>query len=137
VDDYHRFHDGAATMRAKVCSIVPIVNAAGPDMDPAETVTAELAFNDGHELVDFTSDDRLRASPDGRSVTRQRWSTPVRDYRAFGPRRIGLTGEGRWHAPNPRPVSPTSSSTLTRSPTTRARPVALTAPAAAPPATSR
>ena len=35
------------------------------------SVTADLAFDDNHELVDFTSDDRLRASPDGKTFTPQ------------------------------------------------------------------
>jgi hypothetical protein len=44
----------------------------------SQTVTAELEFNDRHELVDFISDDRLRASQDGKSFTRTRWNTPAR-----------------------------------------------------------
>lgn len=67
----------------------------------AHSVTADLAFDDNHELVDFTSDDRLRASPDGKTFTPQRWSTPISDYRSFGSRRVGTTGEARWHAPDP------------------------------------
>jgi hypothetical protein len=141
VDVLHVFDHGAATMRAKVGSVVPMVDAAGPDLDRAETVTlfndlcvlapaalvdapvaweavdehrvrgtytlgaqtitAELVFDDDHDLVDFVSDDRLRAAPNGRSFTRQRWSTPLRDHRWFGPRRIASIGEGRWHAPPP------------------------------------
>lgn len=42
VDVLHVFADGA-TMRAKVCSLVPVVDAAGADLDRAETVTL---FND-------------------------------------------------------------------------------------------
>ena len=45
------------------------------------TVTALLQFSDGGELVDFVSDDRY-LSTDGKSYTRYRWSTPVRDYRS-------------------------------------------------------
>jgi hypothetical protein len=65
------------------------------------TVTAELVFDDEHRLVDFVSDDRLRASPDGRSFTPQRWSTPISGYRVLGDRRVGATGEAHWHAPGP------------------------------------
>jgi hypothetical protein len=67
----------------------------------AHTVTAVLVFDDAHELVDFISDDRLRASADGRHFVAQRWSTPLRDYRSFGATRIAAVGEGRWHAPDP------------------------------------
>ncbi len=65
------------------------------------TVAAELTFNDAHELVDFVSDDRLRASADGRRFVPQRWSTPLQRYRTFGARRLATLGEGRWHAPAP------------------------------------
>jgi len=43
VDVLHAFVGPSATMRVKACSLVPIVSAAGPDMDRAETVTL---FND-------------------------------------------------------------------------------------------
>jgi hypothetical protein len=138
VDVLHVFVGPSATMRAKLCSLVSMVDAAGPDMDRAETVTlfndlcvlapvalvdarvtwqpiddrrvrgtftngahtvsAVLVFGDGHDLVDFVSDDRLRASSDGTSFTRQRWSTPLRGYRTIGGRRLATVGEGRWHA---------------------------------------
>jgi hypothetical protein len=61
------------------------------------TVHATLRFNTDGELIDFVSDDRSAASPDGKSFTHQRWSTPLRDYSAFGSRRISARGEGRWH----------------------------------------
>jgi hypothetical protein len=61
------------------------------------TVRAVLRFNDLGELIDFVSDDRYQASPGGRRMIRQRWSTPVRGYRAFGPMRLCASGEGRWH----------------------------------------
>jgi hypothetical protein len=128
-------------MRVKACSLVPMVNAAGPEMDRGETVTllndlcllapaalitapikwqpiddehvratftnraqtvsAELTFNRDGELLDFVSDDRLRASRDGKSFIRQQWSTPVRNYRTVDSRRYFTDGEGRWHAPGP------------------------------------
>jgi hypothetical protein len=43
------------------------------------------------------SDDRLRASPDGKTLTAVRWSTPAGNYRAFGPVSLASRGEGRWH----------------------------------------
>ena len=67
----------------------------------AHTVTAELVFNDDHDLIDFISDDRTRSSRDGKSFIPQRWSTPVREYRTMDSRRVGTHGEGRWHAPKP------------------------------------
>ena len=140
-DVLHVFSDGSATMRAALCSILPTVRSAGPEMDRAETVTlfndlclmapaalvhapvrwevidddwvrgaftvgehtvrADLVFNASGELVNFVSDDRLRASPDGVRFTRQRWSTPVRGYRIFGNFWLGAGGEARWHAPEP------------------------------------
>ncbi len=59
---------------------------------------------DYHPLVDFISDDRLRASQDGRTCAAQRWSTPIRDYRVVDSRRVATAGEGRWHAPPPEGV---------------------------------
>jgi hypothetical protein len=43
VDVLHVFVGPSATMRVKLCSVVPIVDAAGPEMDQGETVTL---FND-------------------------------------------------------------------------------------------
>ncbi|MEV4135104.1 DUF6544 family protein [Dactylosporangium sp. NPDC049742] len=140
-DVLHVYADNTATMRVNVCSLLPIINAAGPDMDRGETVTvfndlcvlapaalvdapirwqvldehhvrgtftqdgqtvsAVLVFNDAHDLVDFISNDRLRASPDGRSFTRQRWSTPIHTHRNLGPWRTCTDGEAHWHAPEP------------------------------------
>lgn len=37
--------------------------------------------------------------PRRRSFQSRRWSTPVRDYRNFGPRRVSTRGEGRWTPP--------------------------------------
>lgn len=62
-------------------------------------VSATLHFDASGMLEDFVSDDRSRASSDGTSFTRMRFSTPVGDYRAFGPYRLAGRGEARWHAP--------------------------------------
>lgn len=58
------------------------------------SVTARLVFNDDHELVDFISEDRFRASPDGRTFVRPRWSTPLGEYRAVDGRCIATVGVG-------------------------------------------
>ena len=137
----HSFKDGTATMRVKVLSLFPVVDASGAEMNRGETVTvfndlvvlapaaivdapvrwtavdaqhvrgvftdgdqtvsAELTFNAEHDLVDFTSDDRSRASTDGKSFDPLRWSTPLSGHRDLDGRRIMTTGEGRWHAPLP------------------------------------
>jgi len=137
VDVLHTFRDDSATMRVRLLSAFPLVNASGPELDRAETVTlfndlcllapaalidttirwesldegsvrahytvgsntvrAVLSFNEIGELVDFVSEDRFSASPDGRQFVRQPWSTPVRAYRDFGRRRVSTRGQGRWH----------------------------------------
>ncbi len=137
VQVFHRYVGAAATMRVTLASLWPMVNAAGREMNIAETVTmlndmcwiaagalisdqitweevdatrvratftntnhtvrATLHFNADGELVDFVSDDRAVASSDGKSFTPMRWSTPLRDYRAFGAYRMSARGEGRWH----------------------------------------
>ena len=139
VDVLHAFENEHATMRVRLLSMLPLVNAHGPDMDRAETVTlfndlclfapwalvdadvhwdvvdahnvrahftlgantisAVLSFNESSELVDFVSDDRMAAAPDGKSFRPLRWSTPVSDYRRFGPLRVMGRGQGLWHPP--------------------------------------
>ncbi len=140
----HSYRGTTATMRAKVLSLFPVVNASGPEMDRGETVTvfndlvvlapgaivdapvrwtavdadhvrgvftngdqavaAELTFDANHDLVDFTSRDRLRASVDGKSFEPQVWSTPLAAHREADGRRVLVRGEGRWHAPQPEGV---------------------------------
>jgi hypothetical protein len=63
------------------------------------TIQAELWFSDSGELTNFVSDDRYQASPDGTTLRRVRWSTPVHGYRSFGAARLAAAGEGRWHGP--------------------------------------
>lgn len=72
------------------------VEFGGPD----HPVSAELLFDADGYLVDFVSDDRLRSSTDGRSFTRQRWSTPVDSTMQAGDRLLVGSGRGRWHAPD-------------------------------------
>lgn len=69
--------------------------------DGAQSVSAELTFDAHHDLVDFVSEDRLRASPDGRSFTPQRWSTPLTGHQQAEGHRVLTAGEGRWHPPPP------------------------------------
>lgn len=64
------------------------------------TIQAELSFNDAGELTNFWSDDRYQTSPDGKSVRRVRWSTPLSGVRSFGPVRLASGGEARWHEPD-------------------------------------
>ena len=131
--------NGRATMDIRLFGLIPVLRAAGPEMDRAESVTllndmavlapptlldsavtwrqlsldsvaatfrhagqtvnATLVFGASGRLLDFVSDDRPAASPDGRSFTAMRWSTPVREYIAFGPHELASRGVARWHAP--------------------------------------
>jgi hypothetical protein len=63
------------------------------------TIRAELVFDDAGDLVDFRSDDRLRAAPDG-TMTRTRWSTPILEHGTFDGVRLMRRGEARWHEPD-------------------------------------
>jgi hypothetical protein len=63
----------------------------------ADTVTAELRFDDAGDLVDFVSDDRAAASSDGRTSTRTRWTTPLGGHARVGSARVPTKGETRWH----------------------------------------
>jgi hypothetical protein len=57
-----------------------------------------LFFDSRGRLVNFESDDRARSLPDG-TFTKVRFSTPVRDYRDFGPLHLAGYGEARWRLP--------------------------------------
>ena len=63
------------------------------------TITAVLLFDAGGRLVNFESDDRARSTPDG-AITKARFSTPLRDYRDFGPLHLAGYGEARWRLPD-------------------------------------
>ena len=76
----------------------------GDFTDGDQTVSAELTFNAEHDLVNFISDDRSRASTDGKSFDPLRWSTPLSAHRDVDGRRVMATGEGRWQAPQPEGV---------------------------------
>ena len=64
-----------------------------------QTITAVLHFDENGLLASFESDDRSRASADGRSFTRLRFITPVHDYRDFGVVRLAAFGEAQWMLP--------------------------------------
>ena len=64
-----------------------------------QTISATLMFGEDGLLTNFISDDRSRASTDGKTFTAARFSTPVRDYRNFGAARLAAHGEARWHLP--------------------------------------
>ena len=66
-----------------------------------QTVSAILTFNAQHDLVDFASHDRSRASADGTSFEKQDWNTPLTAHRVTGGHRLPRVGEGRWGAPAP------------------------------------
>lgn len=63
------------------------------------TISVTLVFGEEGLLTDFISDDRSRASPDGKTFTAARFSTPVRGYRDFGAARLAAHGEARWLIP--------------------------------------
>lgn len=64
----------------------------------AQTIAATLHFGEDGLLRNFVSDDRSR-SPDGKTFTPVRFSTPVRGYRSFGPLTLAADVEARWHLP--------------------------------------
>jgi hypothetical protein len=139
VDVFHRLTNGHATMQVKLFGAISMVDARGPEMDRAETVTlfndmcllapatlldpaitwqpdgaqsaraqfanagqtisAVLEFAADGRLSNFFSDDRSRSSPDGKSFTPRRFSTPVRNYRTFGALTLPGYGEARWLLP--------------------------------------
>ncbi len=70
----------------------------GTFTDADQTVSAVLTFNDEHDLIDFVSEDRTRASADAKSFTRRRWSTPLSGHRDTAGHRVLTAGEGVWGA---------------------------------------
>jgi hypothetical protein len=82
-------------------SAVDSRHVRGVFTNESQAVSAELTFDANHDLVDFVSEDRLRASRDGKSFERQSWSTPLTGHRDTGGRRVLAFGTGRWQAPPP------------------------------------
>ena len=73
----------------------------GTFTDGDQSVSAELTFDADNDLVNFVSEDRLRASTNGKSFARHPWSTPLAEHRDTNGRRVLVMGEGRWHVPQP------------------------------------
>lgn len=63
----------------------------------ATTVEATVLFGADGRIANFWSDERGRLQADGTSTAGQRWSTPVTEYRRFGPFTLIGRGEARWH----------------------------------------
>jgi hypothetical protein len=60
------------------------------------TISATLLFNETGQLVNFISDDRSPID----EVKQTRFSTPVKNYKAFDGRNIPTYGETIWHYPD-------------------------------------
>lgn len=59
-------------------------------------IKAVLTFNENGELTDFVSDDRFYLTAENK-LRRERWSTPVTEFREFAGRRVVSRGEAIWH----------------------------------------
>lgn len=64
-------------------------------------VTADWIFDAAGDLVDFCTDDRSRASANGKAFTRQRWRTPLTGYLDLRGHRVATVGEAVWEPPAP------------------------------------
>ena len=62
------------------------------------TISAILFFNEEGALIDFASDDRYLSS-DGVTYKRYRWSTPMKNYKDFGGRKVANQAELIWDTP--------------------------------------
>lgn len=58
--------------------------------------SGNLYFNSEGQLVNFVSEDRFYLMPD-RTLKRQRWSSPMKEYREFSGRRTATSGESIWN----------------------------------------
>jgi hypothetical protein len=92
---------GAIVGAPTTWTAIDATHVRGDFTDGGQTVSAVLTFNAEHDLVDFVSDDRTRASADGKTFTPLRWSTPLAGHRDTDGHRILTIGEGVWHAPRP------------------------------------
>lgn len=90
---------GTLLDRGIVWTAVDARTASAQFTNGGHTISATLRFGEHGFLTDFVSDDRSRSSPDGNAFTRLRFSTPVRDYRAFGTAVLAGHGDARWHLP--------------------------------------
>ncbi len=62
-------------------------------------IRATLVFDEENRLVDFISDDRSYLE-EGGSMTRRRFTTPVRDHAVVGGVLVPRYGEAIWHLPD-------------------------------------
>ncbi len=61
-------------------------------------VTAQLKFDAQGDLVEFRSNDRSQ-SADGKVFRQLPWTTPLSEYRDFGPARVAARGDAVWEEP--------------------------------------
>ncbi len=61
-------------------------------------VSAVLYFNEKGELINFISNDRYALQDDG-SLKKEKWSTPLKNYKEFSCRKVSTYGEAIWHYP--------------------------------------
>jgi hypothetical protein len=92
---------GAIVGASVVWEAIDAQHVRGDFTNGDQTISAVLTFNAEQDLVDFASDDRTRASADGKTFTPLRWSTPLAGHRDTGRQRVLTVGEGVWHAPQP------------------------------------
>jgi len=59
-----------------------------------------LVFGDNGRRANFHSDDRTRSSPDGKTFTPHRFSTPVGDTARLGPLALAGHGDAQWRLPD-------------------------------------
>jgi hypothetical protein len=64
----------------------------------AQTISAELQFNETGALTNFISNDRFLSS-DGKEYLNYPWSTPVKDWQEINGRKIPTSGETIWQTP--------------------------------------
>jgi hypothetical protein len=92
---------GAIVGAAATWEAIDALHVRGDFTDGDQMVSAVLTFNAEHDLVDFVSDDRTRASADGKTFTPRRWSTPLAGHHDTDGHRVLTAGEGVWHTPQP------------------------------------
>lgn len=107
---------GAIVDAAATWTAIDPLHVRGLFTNGDQTDSAFLTFDadyDFVDFVDFVSDDRTRASADGKTFMQLRWSTPLAGHRDTDGRRILTHGEGCGTPEDPKARSPTSSSTST------------------------
>jgi hypothetical protein len=89
---------GAVVDAPVTWTAIDALHVRGEFTDGDQTISAVLTFNAEHDLVDFASDDRARASADGKTFTQQRWSTPLTGHHVTDGHRVFTLGKGVWNA---------------------------------------